>query len=71
MDSKLLKIINFLNSIYETHGICGLNEKNLKSSKLFEDILRLNKNKMDLQEFCCKLIDRDDDYIIYISVCND
>lgn len=71
MDSKLLKIINFLNSIYETHGICGLNEKKLMSSKLFEDILMLNRNKMDLQEFCCKLIDRDDDYIIYISVCND
>ena len=71
MNSQQMKIINFLNRTYENHGICGLNEKNLKSSKLFEDILRLNKNKMDLQEFCCKLIDRDDDYIIYISVCND
>tara|TARA_B100000676_G_C18010803_1_gene806560 strand:+ start:279 stop:491 length:213 start_codon:yes stop_codon:yes gene_type:complete len=64
-------IFYFLSDIYDKYGITGFTENKLKLSDLYEEIVSLNKNKMDLQEFCCKLIDREDDYIIYISVCND
>lgn len=71
MDKVKIQIINYLNMIFNTEGVYGLSEKKLKFSNYYKNILELNVNNLDFQEFCCKLIDREDDYIIHISVCDD
>ena len=49
-------IFDFLSDIYDKYGITGFTENKLKLSDLYEEIVSLNKDKIDLQEFCCKLI---------------
>lgn len=64
-------IINYLSVLYQKNGIQSLLEKNLKKSKYYKYIKNLNTNNMDFHEFCSMLIDKHDDYIMYISICID
>lgn len=66
-----IKTINYLKKLYEKHGIKGLDKTNLLGTQYFEYIINNKKNYMDVQEYCCYLLDKEDEYIIYISVCND
>ena len=64
MEQELLKRLN-------KGGVSALTDKALKSSKYYDETVKLNKKKIDIEEFCCLLINREDDYIMYISICND
>lgn len=64
MEQELLKILN-------KRGVSGLTNKALKSSNYYDEIVKLNKKKLDIEEFCCLLLNREDDYIMHISICND
>ena len=64
MEQELLKILN-------KRGVSALTDKALKTSKYYDKIVKLNKKKLDIEEFCCLLLNREDDYIMYISICND
>ena len=64
MERELLNILN-------TKGVSGLTDNALKNSKYYHILKNLNIKNLDIEEFCCKLIDRIDDYIMYISICSD
>jgi hypothetical protein len=65
------EIIQFLNEIYNQNGISGLKKNNLIGTKYFNYLLKNKKYYMDIEEYCCELIGKSDEYIIYVSVCND
>jgi hypothetical protein len=73
MINKINKIdtINYLKKLYDQYGIKGLDKRNLLGTPYFEYIINNKKNYMDVQEYCCYLLDKEDEYIIYISICND
>ena len=64
MEKELLTILN-------TKGVSGLTHDALKSKPYYNKLTKLNKKNLDMEEFCCKILDREDDYIMYISICND
>ena len=70
----LLNLINELKKLYIEGGISNINYKNLIKKEIYNDIMtiiHLEKHNYDVIEYCSILIDRHDDYIIYISSCND
>ena len=70
----LVNIINELKKIYFEGGITNLTNRNLIKCKIYNDVvtlLQLEKNNYDIMEYCSIIIDKHDDYIEYISICND
>ena len=64
MENELLSILN-------TKGVSGLTNNALKSKPYYNRLVKLNKKNMDMEEFCCNILNRVDDYIMYISICSD
>lgn len=64
MEKEILTILN-------TKGVSGLTDNALKDKTYYNKLIKLNKKNLDMEEFCCKILDREDDYIMYISICND
>tara|TARA_A100001035_G_C27691017_1_gene457805 strand:- start:6 stop:227 length:222 start_codon:yes stop_codon:yes gene_type:complete len=64
-------IINYLQELYKKNGIKSLSDNNLKKTNYYSNIKKLNTKNIDFQEFCSILIDKHDDYIMYISICDD
>jgi len=64
METELLNILN-------TKGVSGLTDKALKNSKHYKTLKSLNVKNLDMEEFCCNILNRVDDYIMYISICYD
>ena len=64
-------IINYLQELYRKNGMKSLSENNLRNTNYYNYIKKLNLKNIDFQEFCSILIDKHDDYIIHISVCED
>ena len=69
-----MKINEKLNELYNKNGFKAFTKENLTYHNIYNDIINLMKNekyKYDIDEYCSKIIDKEGDYIIYISVCND
>lgn len=64
MEKELLTILN-------TKGVSGLTNDALKSKIYYDTLVKLNKKNIDMEEFCCDFLNRQDDYIMYISICYD
>ena len=64
METELLNILN-------TKGVSGLTDNALKKSKHYQTLKNLNVKHLDMEEFCCNILNRVDDYIMYISICSD
>ena len=70
----LINLLEQLKKLYSNGGICNLNNRNLIQAGIYNDIMILIKKekiKYDILEYCSILIDKYDDYIHYISICND
>ena len=70
----LINILEQLNKLYSNGGICNMNNRNLIQAGIYNDIMTLiqkEKINYDILEYCSILIDKYDDYIINISICND
>ena len=65
------EIKNFLLRKYNNNGIPGLSFEKIASSKYYNKIVELNTKNLDIQQFCSKFIDVEDEYIMYISICYD
>ena len=64
MKTELLNILN-------TNGVAGLTDNALKKSNHYQTLRYLNVKNLDMEEFCCNILNRVDDYIMYISICYD
>ena len=64
-------IIDYLNMLFKKDGIQSLLERKLIKSTCYNNIKKLNTKNIDFHEFCSMLIDKYDDYIMFISICND
>lgn len=64
MENELLSILN-------TKGVSGLTKDALKTKTYYNTLVKLNKKNLDMEEFCYTILDRVDDYIMYISICSD
>lgn len=70
----LLNLIKELKTLYSNGGISNINNKNLIQCGIYNDIVTLiqkEKFNYDIIEYCCMIIDKHDDYIIWISICDD
>ena len=70
----LINLINELKNLYNKGGISNITYENLVKNDIYNDIitcLEVEKIKYDVLEYCSLLIDKHDDYIMYISICND
>ena len=67
-------MIDILKKIYNNDGISGFRIDNLTKYNIYNLILKKmhqEKHTYDLDEYCCILIGEEDNYIMYISICND
>ena len=70
----LINLINELKNLYNKGGISNITYENLVKNDIYNDVitcLEVEKIKYDVLEYCSLLIDKHDDYIMYISICND
>ena len=70
----LINLINELKNLYNKGGISNITYENLVKNDIYNDVitcLEVEKIKYDVIEYCSLLIDKHDDYIMYISICND
>ena len=70
----LINLITELKNLYSEGGISNINYRNLITKGIYNDVITLiqyEKNNYDIIEYCSMIIDRHDDYIINISICND
>ena len=67
-------LISKIEELFYSGGFSNLNIPNLKKHNIYNEILELiqkNEIKYDITEYCSILIDKYDDYIMYISICED
>lgn len=70
----LINLLNNLKKLYSNGGISNINNRNLIKFGIYNDIMELmqkEKINYDIIEYCSLLIDKHDDYIMYISICED
>lgn len=70
----LINLITELKKLYSDGGISYINYKNLVKNNIYNDVITLiqmEKFNYDVIEYCSILIDKHDDYIINISICDD
>ena len=70
----LINLITELKKLYSEGGISSINHKNLIKNNIYNDVITLiqmEKINFDVIEYCSILIDKYDDYIINISICDD
>lgn len=70
----LINLIKELKNLYSEGGISNINYNNLIKNGIYNDVitlLQMEKFNYDIIEYCSMIIDKHDDYIINISICND
>tara|TARA_B100000242_G_C42659518_1_gene309591 strand:- start:85 stop:300 length:216 start_codon:yes stop_codon:yes gene_type:complete len=70
----LINLLDNLKKLYSNGGISNINNRNLIKFGIYNDIMELmqkEKINYDIIEYCSLLIDKHDDYIMYISICED
>ena len=70
----IINLLNEIRTLYNNGGIPNINHKTLIENNIYNSViscLELEKIKYDIIEYCAMLIDKHDDYIMYISICND
>ena len=70
----IINLIKELKTLYSTGGVSNINYRNLIQCGIYNDIvtlLQFEKINYDIIEYCCMIIDKHDDYILWISICND
>jgi len=70
----LINLLDQLKKLYSNGGISNINNRNLIQAGIYNDIMTLiqkEKINYDIIEYCSILIDKYDDYIKFISICND
>lgn len=67
-------LINLINELKTLYSEGAITYRNLIQCRIYNDVvtlLQFEKINYDIIEYCSILIDKHDDYIEYISKCND